>query len=229
MFDPGVPALFFNPFYFARRTLASHIRDLGPHLTGRTLDVGCGSKPYRSFCHSSLYVGLEIYSKEGKEEKPADVLYDGHDFPFRDGQFDSVLTSQVLEHVFSPDEFLGEIRRVLKVGGILLLTVPFVWNEHEQPADFARYSSFGVRFLLQKHGFHILEYRKSVNDLRLQFQLLNVYVNNLLRTVHPWCNVVLRFLLISPLNLLGELMCRIFPKSEDLYLDNLVLAKKITG
>ena len=58
------------------------------------------------------------------------------------------MCNQVLEHVFNPDDFVREIARVLKPGGALLLTVPFVWNEHEQPYDYARYSSFGLRAFL---------------------------------------------------------------------------------
>ena len=50
----------------------------------------------------------------------------GRRFPISDGEFDAVLTSEVLEHVFNPDEFLSEINRVLRDGGVLLLTVPFV-------------------------------------------------------------------------------------------------------
>ena len=67
--------------------------------------------------------------------KHADRSYDGKTFPFSDGEFDAVLTSEVLEHVFNPDEFLSEINRVLRDDGVLLLTVPFVWDEHEQPFD----------------------------------------------------------------------------------------------
>jgi SAM-dependent methyltransferase len=66
----------------------------------------------------------------------------------------------VLEHVFNPDDFLNEVNRVLKPSGKLLLTVPFVWDEHEQPYDYARYSSFGLRSLLEKHGFSIVKHEK---------------------------------------------------------------------
>ena len=47
------------------------------------------------------------------------------------------------------------------------MTIPFVWDEHEQPYDFARYSSFGIKSLLEKHGFHVQKQMKSVNDIRL--------------------------------------------------------------
>ena len=67
-----------------------------------------------------------------------------------------MLCNQVLEHVFNPDEFLLKINRVLKNDGKLLLTVPFVWDEHEQPFDYARYSSFGLKALIEKMVLKLL-------------------------------------------------------------------------
>ena len=67
-----------------------------------------------------------------RQRGEADYFYDGQSFPFKGGSFDVVLTNQVLEHVFNPDVFLSEIHRVLTPDGVLLLTVPFLWDEHEQ-------------------------------------------------------------------------------------------------
>jgi SAM-dependent methyltransferase len=163
-FEPSLIGLFVNPFFIARRGLLKSIKELGSDITGRTLDVGCGTKPYEKYFNCSEYVGLEIETTLNRELKKADYFYDGKKFPFGNAEFDSIVTNQVLEHVFNPDEFLDEINRVLKVGGKLLLTVPFVWDEHEQPYDYARYSSFGLKSLLEKCGFEIIEHHKSVND-----------------------------------------------------------------
>lgn len=196
---------------------------LAPGVHGRILDVGCGSKPYRKYFDTVEYVGLEI----GDRQKPhADYYYDGKVFPFDDSTFDSVLTSQVLEHVFNPSEFLAEINRVLKDGGSLLLTVPFVWDEHEQPFDYARYSSFGLRYLLEEHGFEILDHRKSMDDVRVIFQMINTYIYKKTVTRSARINLLLTLLLMAPFNLLGEIAGRILPHNSDLYLDNIVLARK---
>ena len=56
---------------------------------------------------------------------------------------------------------------------MLLLSCPFVWDEHEQPYDYARYSSFGIRHILEQNGFEILELRKSINDFSIFPQLVN--------------------------------------------------------
>ena len=140
--------LIFNPFFFARKNLYNHIRSLSAKIFGRVLDVGCGNKPYKNLISYSEYIGLEFDTPENRVAKKADFFYDGKYLPFKDCEFDSILTTQVLEHVFTPEIFVAELYRVLKPGGVMLLTVPFIWNEHEEPFDFGRYSSFGLRALL---------------------------------------------------------------------------------
>jgi len=175
-FNPGFLGMFVNPFYFARKGLYAEVRFLSESVRGKTLDIGCGQKPYKHLFEVTEYIGLEIDTLGNRSNKKADYFYDGKIFPFQENTFDTVLSNQVLEHVFNPDEFLSEVHRVLKSQGILLLTVPFVWDEHEQPIDYARYSSFGLKYLLEKHKFEILDQRKSITDIRVIFQLLIGYI-----------------------------------------------------
>lgn len=227
-FFPGFLGLFLNPFYFARKGLAQHISGISHNITGLTLDVGCGTKPYQKLFASTTYWGLEIDTPESRKNKHADYFYDGKRFPFEEDTFDSIVANQVFEHVFNPDDFLSEINRILKPEGKILMTVPFVWDEHEQPYDFARYSSFGLKALLEKHGFEIIEQRKSMNDIRALFQLINAYIFKVTFTKNKWLNVVLAILLMAPFNITGELVGIITPKNPDLYLDNILLARKKT-
>jgi len=106
------------------------------------------------------------------------------------------------------------------------MTVPFVWDEHEQPHDFARYSSFGIWHLLEKHRFEIVEQRKSVDDVCVIFQLINAYIYKKTVRQNGWINLVLTVLLMAPFNILGELLHWMLPRNADLYLDNIVLARK---
>jgi len=175
-FQPGFLGIFFNPFYLTRRALFINIKSLSHHIYGETLDVGCGKKPYQNLFSCSSYIGLEYDTPQNRKSKNAEFFYDGKNFPFSDSKFDSIICNEVLEHVFNPDEFLSEIIRVLKPNGKMLMTVPFVWDEHEQPHDYARYSSFGLKYLLEKNSFEILEQRKSVDDIAAIFQLINAYI-----------------------------------------------------
>lgn len=225
-FDPGVVGLLINPFYLARRALRRSIASSSGRLAGRMLDVGCGSKPYRDLFNVPSYVGLDIDSEASRKRGSADVLYDGKRFPFEDASFDAILCNQVLEHVFNPDEFLAEVKRVLSPGGRMLLTVPFVWDEHEQPWDYARYSSFGLRALLARHGLIVLEQHKLLGDASVLFQLLNAYLFKVTRTRFAAINLLINALLLAPVSLLGLLAGALLPRNPDLFLDQLVIAER---
>ena len=226
-FNPSFLGLFVNPFYFARKGLYQNISSLSKEITDKILDIGCGQKPYEKLFNVSEYIGLEIDTPENRESKKADYFYDGKIFPFDNQEFDCVIMNEVFEHIFNPEEFLTEINRVLKLNGKLLITVPFVWDEHEQPFDYARYSSFGLKYLLEKHGFEIIEYKKSINDIRVIFQLINAYLYKILISSHKYWNLFIILFLMSPFNIIGEILNKFLPKNEDLYLDSIVLAKKI--
>ena len=227
-FNPDILGLFINPFYFARRGLYINIRKYSSEISGRILDVGCGQKPYQGLFNFEKYIGMDI-ENEGHVHinEDIDVFYDGIKFPFNENNFDAIITNQVFEHVFNPDVFLKEIHRVLKYKGKLLLTVPFVWDEHEQPNDFGRYSSYGLKHELEKNGFKIISQSKSVNDIRVIFQLLNLYIYKKISTKYRFLNLLFTLLFISWSNILGLILSVLLPKNDDLYLDNIILAEKI--
>jgi SAM-dependent methyltransferase len=221
-FRPSIIGFFINPFYFARRAIYKNIKYYSKYITGATLDIGCGSKPYESLFPDSRYTGMDIEVSGHKHaDSQIDVFYNGTEIPFSDNSFDSIICFEVLEHVFNPDEFLKEAFRVLKPGGNALFTVPFIWDEHEQPYDFARYSSFGLKSLFAKNGFKICDNRKYLCDLRLFALLANAYIYKVFRKLFP---NKLAYLLVLPLitinNLLGYILL-IFPKNEDLYYGNI--------
>ncbi len=225
-YEPTWLGLLINPFYFARRGLLDGLRPLFAELRGDVLDVGCGCKPYRALVPAARYTGLDVDTPFTRQVGTAEVFYDGKIFPLPDGSFDGVLCSQVLEHVFTPEAFLGEIRRVLRPGGVLVLTVPFMWDEHEQPHDYARYSSFGLRALLERAGFEVVSQRKSMADVRAVVQLMSASIYKAVVTPNKWVNLATQLALIAPVNVLGGCLAAVLPRQEDLYLDNVVLARK---
>ncbi|MBL9214667.1 MAG: class I SAM-dependent methyltransferase [Opitutaceae bacterium] len=226
LFTPGPWGLLVNPFYHARRGLHRALAEFFPGLRGRVLDVGCGRKPYRHLVPAAEYLGLELDTPELRGLGAADLYYEGGRFPVPDASFDAVICSQVLEHVFTPVEFLGEIRRVLRPGGRLLLTTPFAWDEHSQPHDYGRYSSFGLAYLLRTAGYTIVAQRKTCADGRALVQLGAGYLYKLLHGRSRALNLLVQLLLLAPLNLLGGALAWVLPGNPDLYLDNVVLAEK---
>ena len=228
-FNPKLTGLFTNPFYFARKGLAVEIKKFAPEISGRVLDVGCGKKPYKEFFHYSDYIGLEIDSKNTRQNSLADIFYNSKTFPFRDNTFDAIVLNQVFEHVFTPTTFFNEIYRVLKPGGRLLITLPFVWDEHEQPYDYARYTSFGIAHILKSHDFHILHHSKTVNNIQVIFQLLNAYVFKTFSFKNKYINFLLTTPVFAFVNITGIIFNILLPANNDLYLDNVVLAEKVSN
>jgi SAM-dependent methyltransferase len=227
LFHPGIVSVFINPFFFARRGLVVQMREFAPRLSGgKLIDIGCGRKPYRELFPGTDYVGLEIDTPATRARGIAERFYDGNTFPCGDAEFDAALANQVLEHVFEPEAFLAEIHRILKPGGKLLLTVPFIWDEHEQPYDYARYSSFGIRYLLEKSGFTVLEAKKTLSHFAAIIQLVNAYFYKALLSRHVILKIIGTLLIVFPMNLFGLLISLLLPQNSDLYLDNIVLAER---
>lgn len=227
-FYPGFLGVFINPFFFARRELVKNIAKCSSILSGKLLDVGCGRKPYKRILRNvTEYIGMDIENPgHDHSEEDIDVFYDGKTFPFPDSHFDSLLTNQVFEHVFNPSEFLSEINRVLKPNGHLLLTVPFIWDEHEQPFDYGRYSSFGIKHVLEQNGFRILMHYKSGAGIQAVIQLVNLFIYKKFYSRNRPLNYLLTLVFISPFNLIGVLLSLSKRNDVDLYLDNVVLAVK---
>lgn len=226
MWFPGLPGLLINPFYFARKGLAGAMTSCAHHITGTTLDIGCGSKPYRRLYPADEYIGMEILNDRPNPRSAADLLYDGKRIPIASNSINSVVLNEVLEHVFTPTELLSEVNRILDKDGKLLISVPFVWDEHEQPYDYARYSSFGIKYLIESHGFNVLEQHKTAADISVVFQLLNGYVYKIACRHSKGLALLATLLIIAPINLIGAIAARLLPANPDLFLDNVIIATK---
>jgi SAM-dependent methyltransferase len=226
-FSPGIAGLFVNPFYFLRKELYKNVRDLAPQLSGKLLDFGCGRKPYEQLFSVERYIGIDM-EQTGHEHtlSKVDVFYDGKTIPFANEYFDSVFCSEVFEHVFNLHEVIKEIKRVLKPGGKILVTVPLCWNEHEAPYDFGRYTSYGIRHILETNGFEVIELRKSGNFFKVNMQLWALYFHNTINVQPKALAFLLRMLFIVPVNILGATIAPLFPKNNSLYFNNVVIAKK---
>jgi len=227
-FRPNMLSLFINPFFIIRRSLYRSIKAEAGKLEGELLDLGCGTKPYESlFVNAKEYIGLDMENEGHSHEKePIDIYYDGKTIPFDDNRFSAIFSSEVFEHVFDIDKLIPEMKRVLKPGGKMLVTVPFAWNEHEVPNDFGRYTSFGIKHLLKKHGFSVINYEKSGHFAAVVAQLIPLYIHELIDTRNKNLNLLRNLLLISPFVISGVIFSFILPRNYSLYFNNIILVEK---
>jgi SAM-dependent methyltransferase len=146
---------FAHPAWLIRRLIYRDLRQASGLATGRLLDIGCGQMPYlRLFSHVADYIGIEHPNAHHPDDRPT-MWADGFRLPFADASFDTVLATQILEHVPEPALLLAEISRALRAGGVLLLTAPHIWEVHEQPHDYYRFTCFGLEYLLKQAGFDV--------------------------------------------------------------------------
>jgi SAM-dependent methyltransferase len=120
------------------------------------LDLGCGTRPFRELYEhcATLCIGTDVpFSYH--DVSVADVYSMAHALPFASAVFDIVLCTEMLEHVPDPAAVLSEIRRILKPGGRLIMTTPFLVPLHEEPHDFFRYTSHGLKHLCASASLEI--------------------------------------------------------------------------
>lgn len=130
-------------------------RAVGPGA--RVLDVGAGDAPYRELFAHALYQTSDWALSQYESAIHVDYVASGHDLPVGDHTFDAVLFTQVLEHVPNPQAVLNELFRVLKPGSRLYLSAPFVWQVHEAPFDYFRYTASGLHSMLSDARFRRID------------------------------------------------------------------------
>ena len=133
---------------------------------GKMIDIGCGKMPYKKYIleNSQLkhYDGLDIASAIVYDiQVRPDYEWDGVTMPFGNELYDCAVATEVLEHCPDPEIILKETYRILKPGGKMFFTVPFLWNLHETPQDQYRYTPFSLKRHFENSGFHVLEMKAT--------------------------------------------------------------------
>ena len=129
------------------------------------LDAGAGELRFKNDCGHLNYVAQDFGQYEGKGEEGLqtgewdnnrlDIVSDITDIPVEDESFDALLCTEVLEHVPDAVSALKEFSRILKPGGILLVTAPFASLTHFAPYHFSGYNKYWYKHHLPALGFDI--------------------------------------------------------------------------
>lgn len=128
------------------------------YARGDFLDLGCGKAPlyglYRQYQDtvtcvdwSQSFHGCSYIDVEADLNQP---------LPLATEAFDTILCSDVIEHLAEPNLFFRETARILRPGGHLLLNTPFTYGLHEAPHDYFRYTAFALRHFCEQHGLEVV-------------------------------------------------------------------------
>lgn len=236
-FRPRWFDILFNPYFIARYYLYKKVKKFSSQYNDNSsdygqrkkiLDVGCGTKPYSVLFQKHDYIGIDIKG-DSHINTPAtvDKFFDGKNIPFDNNEFDLVIFTQVFEHVEYPEKLIKEIHRVLKNEGVLFLTMPFVWNEHEIPHDFRRFTTFGHKQILKQNNFKCISIQPTTGVFGTCGQLISAFlIEGLTKfTTNYVIQKIFIMLFCFPVQLVFFLLDTIFAK-RGITLDYIVIAKK---
>lgn len=140
---------------------AHYDRYLKEHARGRLLDLGCGKVPLlHAYAELVEEVTCVDWGSRPHENDHVDIQCDlTEPLPFADERFDTIILSDVLEHIPRPESLWSEMARVLSKGGKLLMNVPFIYWIHEEPHDYYRYTEFALKRFTDLSGLSLVVIR----------------------------------------------------------------------
>ncbi len=152
-----------------RLLLRSQIKSKASYITGKVLDIGSGEGGrYKGLFPSSEYLTMDTEAGEG-----VSLVGRAEKIPLGDSSIDSIVCTQVLEHLNKPFESVQEMYRILRTGGHVLITAPQMNELHEEPHDYFRYTKFGLTDMFENSGFKVLscEQRGGYFTVRAQIAI----------------------------------------------------------
>lgn len=220
-----------HPGFWCRVRLDNAIAAHASLASGRLLDVGCGMKPYLALFeqYTDEYLGLEYSPESGYRGNLADLCGDAAQLPIADAAIDTLLCTEVLEHLPNPEKTIAEFARVLRPGGILITTAPFAFPVHDE-LDFFRYSPKGLAAIMERYGL-VVEKVQPLSGTAVTLALnLNLYLFGAFiwkKSLYP-IGLLLRpllFLIAFIINGLGWVSEKFLPDSS-LAFNHLTIARK---
>lgn len=139
--------------------ISKYVKIIKKYARGSFLDCGCGDAPFYDVYKNTVNeICCMDWSNSEHENKHLDVIADLNvKLILSDNTFDSVLLTDVLEHIYRPKLLICELHRILKKDGYLMIMVPFYYKLHEKPFDYYRYTEFALRKMCEETGFKIIE------------------------------------------------------------------------
>ncbi len=151
-----------------RLTLERQLQEIfQPRSFNTVLEIGASQtwSPYRGVFQAQQYVSLD-YDQSFGPHVCSDICHTG----FQENSFDAVLLFEVLEHIFHPHQAINEVHRVLKPGGLCLLSTRFIFQYHPSPKDYYRFTEDALQALF--NPFHKVTILSHGNQWQAVWQLV---------------------------------------------------------
>lgn len=222
----------FHSGYWVRKRIDDAIAESAQLAHGVLLDVGCGTKPYKKLFEPYItsYFGLEYSPESGFRGNAADFCGDAANLPMADECVDTILCTEVMEHIHDPESTIKEFARVLRPGGRIITTAPFIYPIHDK-YDFFRYSPDGLAAIMKRYGLEIEAVKPLSGTAVTLAIMINLYWYDIGFIWTKWIyaiGVILRpllWLICFLINVVGRFLEAILP-SEHLAFNHLTVAKK---
>jgi len=139
----------YDRFWLALHETYQIIEEHSDKANGTLLDIGGENNRLIEMFKIKVknYISLDIKPNENNAD--LNVIGDGLNLPFKTKSIDTVLCTQVLEHINEPQEFVNETKRVLKKGGYCFLSTNMTWIYHGVPDDYYRFTISGLKHLFK--------------------------------------------------------------------------------
>jgi SAM-dependent methyltransferase len=225
-----------TPFYsgfWCRQRVDKAIAESASHAHGTLLDIGCGSKPYKKVFAPFVdeHLGLEYSPESVYRGCEANFFGDAMKLPLADNSIDTILCTEVLEHLPNPEKAIAEFARILRPNGTIITTAPFFYPIHDT-WDFFRYTHDGLANLMKQQGLEV-ELIKPLSGTGVTLALLfNLYWFDIgfmwTKWLYPF-GVILRPILLLfcfIVNVIGGILEVLIP-SQQMAFNHLTIAKKL--
>lgn len=140
--------------FVAAVQITNYISCIRTYASGKLLDLGCGKVPYYGIYRELVSENICVDWNDNQHLESALDL--NKELPFPDERFDTILCTDVLEHIINPSGLFAEMTRILQPGGNIILCVPFFYGLHEEPHDYYRYTEHCLRNFGDVNGLEIL-------------------------------------------------------------------------
>lgn len=159
----------------------------------KVLNVGAGGEVATVLAAHAGRRSFQVTSLDIDPGRGPDIIGDVAEFDFGDRRFDAVVMCEVLEHVREPRQAIETVHRFLRSGGVLILSTPFIFPLHDQPADYYRFTRYGLEWLLRDFSEVTIRARNSWAEA------VNVLLVRLIKEKNPVCRLLAPLIVVLAL------------------------------